>query len=262
MNQYKTSSELKNIAREKLSGKYGSAMLVSPVIQCALAMAVSIPVVIMLMIPFALTALVNNADTNILVGTLVIYLVMLPLASLFGVLNTGVSLFYLNIACGRKHSVANLFYGFRTQFTKSLKLSAVVTLISYVCMLPYQIFNCLHSINSQTVWVICMAVSYIVCILVYLPIQLALSQCFYLLLDFPDYSVKELLKLSVQVMKGHKKRLFYIQLSFIPIQFLCILSCYVGYLWVIPYMNMTNVLFFLDIMKQQTPTASYDSCTD
>lgn len=261
MNQYKTSSELKNIAREKLSGKYGSAMLVTPVIQCALAIAVSIPIVIMLMIPFVITAMVDHSEPNILFLTLAMYLVMFPLTMLFGVLNTGVSLFYLNIACGRKHSVADLFYGFRTQFKKSLALSAVVTISSYVCLLPYQIFNCLHSMNPRTEWLILMIISYIAGMLIYIPIQLSLSQCFYLLLDFPGHSVKELLQLSMQAMKGHKKRLLYIQLSFIPVQFLCILSCYIGYLWVIPYMNMTNALFFLDIMKPQVSTTSYDSDT-
>lgn len=258
MNQYKTCSELKQIARKKLSGNYGSAMLVSPVIQYGLAFIVAIPVVFMFLIPIGMATLLNNSEPNLLIITLATYLIMIPLAGLFSVLNTGISLFYLNIACGRKHSVADMFYGFRTQFKKSFTLSVIVICVSYVCMLPYQILNCFTSLNPQTEWILLMLIVYIIGIVIYIPIQLSLSQCFYLLLDFPDYSVKELLKLSVQVMKGHKKRLLYIQLSFIPVQLLCILSFYIGYLWVIPYMNMTTTEFFLDIMKpQETRTEQY-----
>lgn len=259
MNQYKTSSELKNIARYKLRGKYGSAMLVSPLIQFAVAMAVFVPLILMLFLLFVIISIANNFETNTLAFTLSVYLVMIPFTALLGVMNTGVSLFYLNIACGRKHSVADIFYGFRAQFKKSLALSAVITLANYACMLPYQILNFLPFHASQTEWIL-LFLSYIGGNLIFLPIQLSLSQCFYLLLDFPDYSTLELLKLSVRIMKGHKLRLFYIQLSFIPLQILCILSFYIGYLWGIPYMNMTNALFFLDIMKPQpSETTSCDS---
>lgn len=245
------------MAREKLSGKYGSAMLVTPVIQFALSMAVSIPLVIILMV-YVVVVAANNSEPNSLVIAAVYLLTLIPFTILFGVLNTGISLFYLNMACGRKHSVADMFYGFRAQFKKSLALSAVTVLASYVCMLPYLIFNYLNTIDPQTIWTILMAVSYVGAIIIYIPIQLSLSQCFYLLLDFPSHSTKELLKLSAQVMKGHKKRLFYIQMSFIPIQILCVLSCYIGYLWAIPYMYMTMALFFLDIMKPQQSANAYD----
>lgn len=134
MNQYKTSSELKNIARYKLRGKYGSAMLVSPVIQFAVAMAVFVPLILMLFLLSVIISIANNFETNTLAFTLSVYLVMIPFTALLGVMNTGVSLFYLNIACGRKHSVADIFYGFRAQFKKSLALSAVITLANYACL--------------------------------------------------------------------------------------------------------------------------------
>lgn len=249
------------MAREKLSGKYGISMLVTPVIQFALAMACAIPLVIILMV-YMVASTVGNSESNILVIAIIYLLTMIPYTILFGVLNTGISLFYLNIACGRKYSVSDMFYGFRVQFKKSLALSAVTVLASYACTFPYMVFYYLSLYDPQEIWTILMAISYIGAMIIYVPIQLSLSQCFYLLLDFPNHSTKELVKLSVQVMKGHKKRLFYIQLSFIPVQILCILSFYIGYLWAIPYMYMTNALFFLDIMKPKQDTTPYDPFTN
>ena len=69
------------------------------------------------------------------------------------------------------------------------------------------------------------------------------------MLDFPERSAKEALKLSLQIMRGHKGRLFYVQISFLPLMFLCLLSFGIGYLWLVPYMNMTSAVFFLDLMN-------------
>ena len=78
---------------------------------------------------------------------------------------------------------------------------------------------------------------------------LVFSQCFYLMLDFPDYSAEQLLRSSMQVMRGHKGRLFYLHVSFLPLLLLALLSCGVGMLWIRPYMQMTYTCFFLDLMN-------------
>ena len=71
-------------------------------------------------------------------------------------------------------------------------------------------------------------------------------QAYYLLLDFPQYNAMELMKLSFRIMKGHKWELFCLQMSFLPLGFLCLLSFGIGSLWLVPYMNMTQTLYFLD----------------
>ena len=81
---------------------------------------------------------------------------------------------------------------------------------------------------------------------IYIPLSLGLSQAYYLLLDFPQYSAMELMKLSFRIMKGHKW-----ELSFLPLGFLCLLSFGIGTLWLVPYMNMTQTLYFLDLMQNE-----------
>lgn len=72
----------------------------------------------------------------------------------------------------------------------------------------------------------------------------------YLLLDHPQMKARESLKISRQIMKGSKGRLFYIYLSFIGLQILCLLSLGIGSLWVYPYQSQTLVIFYLDVVGE------------
>jgi hypothetical protein len=50
-------------------------------------------------------------------------------------------------------------------------------------------------------------------------------------------------------MKGNNLRMLYLHLSFLPLEFLGVCSLGVGFLWILPYLNVTKVLFFLNLMK-------------
>ncbi len=255
MQHYKSCSELKNMAREKLSGKYGSAMLVSPIMQILIPFIITLPVEMILSVIYAFYIIIaTTGETGSYVASMTSYGVIYGIITLIniilvGVLQTGIAYFYLNIACGKHYALGDILCGFRWHFKKSTALSAIMLLLGGVCLLPYLFFSFLYSHDPKSIWNVCMIISYIVAYIVSFVIELSLSQCYFLLLDFPQTSVKDLLKLSIKIMKGNKKRLLYIHLSFIPLHILCICSLCIGYLWVIPYMNMTNTLFFLDIMK-------------
>lgn len=165
------------------------------------------------------------------------------------VFNVGLALLCLNLACGRGLRVSDVFYGFQTQFGKSLKLACVVALVGELCYLPANIMT--YLINHDAAWNLILSAGflYAVCLVIYVPCSLAISQVFLLLLDFPGYSAGELIKLSAHVMKGHKRRLFYIQLSFLPLILLSLLTLGIGNLWLAPYMNITYTFFFLNLMQ-------------
>ena len=66
----------------------------------------------------------------------------------------------------------------------------------------------------------------------------------FLLHDHPELSVTETLQLSRMMMKGHKWELFVLELSFIGWALLCVLTLFIGYLWLVPYMQMTFTKFY------------------
>ena len=68
----------------------------------------------------------------------------------------------------------------------------------------------------------------------------------YLLVDDPSRGVMECLRLSGEMMKGHKWELFVLDLSFIGWGFLAMLPV-IGYavqVWTVPYMSMTKALYY------------------
>ena len=68
----------------------------------------------------------------------------------------------------------------------------------------------------------------------------------YLLVDDPGRGVMECIRLSKEMMKGHKWELFVLDLSFIGWGFLAMLPV-IGYavqVWTVPYMSMTKALYY------------------
>ena len=70
---------------------------------------------------------------------------------------------------------------------------------------------------------------------------------YFVLIDNEEWTVMQALKSAIQLVKGHKKRFFYMQLSFTGMYFLTLLTLGIGILWVQPYVMQTTTLFYLDV---------------
>lgn len=255
MKQYAKSYELKNKAKDKLGGKYGSAILVSflgTLIPGTIRMFVN-----MLFSPFMPTVAAIGNPAALIPSYLFSIILSLILSIVLGIFNVGIALSFLNMSCGQPYSVRDLFYGFRNDWRKALTLSGVIAFVNAVCLFPYQYMLDYFLLCRQEVWLYGAAIAMVIGLCIYIPITLNLSLSYYLMLDFPDKNAVEILKLSIHIMKGHKKRLFYIQMSYIPLMLLCVCTLYIGFLWLMPYMYMTETCFFLDIMNpKETETRS------
>ncbi len=183
---------------------------------------------------------------------------LLALISIFtGVFKVGICYFFLNIACGGTARVADIFYGFKNQFGKCLKLSAIFVLIDQLVDIPNAIISYLDpNVPLSTTQLIILYAALIIGFIVYTIIYLGISQAFFLILDFPNYSASELLKLSMRIMKGHKLRFLLLELSFIPLMFLCLLTFGIGNLWLNPYMQLTYTYFFLNLMQTRNTSST------
>lgn len=237
MIRYKSGAELKDLAKGKLSGRYGSAILVVVVLES-----------IQFLVSTFLSTLIPGTD---FVSYLISILLSGIVAIFLGIYQTGLCLFFLNMACGQPYRTDDIFYGMRNNPSRSLTVSLAVTGVNLLCLTPYQIFAMLFLNTENTTYMMLMFVTAAIGLLIYVPVSLMLSQSYFLLLDFPEYSGMDALKASCRIMKGHMGRLFYIEASFLPLIFLGVLTCGVGMLWITPYMHMTYTLFFLDIMNPQ-----------
>ena len=231
MTQYTSRAQLKEKARDQMAGHYGNAILLSisrSLIVFSLTFAVSMTFTMILTVR---TIMGGSAETSLTEYLLLTTTVRLYCRSFAGVFQTGITLFYLNTACNRPAVTANLFYGFKYLFKKSLGISAVLILLNTACTLPFDICYFLlrsgKGFDAITMAILCIVLM-VIGMCIYIPLSLGLSQAYYLLLDFPQYNAMELMKLSFRIMKGHKWELFCLQMSFLPLGFLCLLSFGIG----------------------------------
>lgn len=236
MPNYKPFRELKRLAKVQLQGKYGT-MIGALILQ-------------ELLVLFAtgiLSMLLPGTDT---LSNILYYILTFIVQLIAGILQAGVSFLYLKAACRMQCSVGDIFYCFKHSPDKAIKIEFVLAIINAVCMLPSDILTWKYPLTSLTDYdeIAMMYSVTLLCMMVYVVITLAFTPVFYMMLDFPNYTVKDILKKSIEVMKGNKMRYFLLDLSFIPWMFVGFLTCGIGLLWIVPYMNMTSTNFYLDLM--------------
>jgi uncharacterized membrane protein len=69
----------------------------------------------------------------------------------------------------------------------------------------------------------------------------------YILHDHPEMGGNEAIRKSAEMMKGYKRQLFLMDLSFAGWGLLCILSLGIGFLWLIPYMQSARSAFYEEV---------------
>ena len=137
-----------------------------------------------------------------------------------GPLLLGLTIFFLKLSREQDARFENLFDGFK-MFIKAAG--------TYLLMILY-IF----------LWSLLLIVPGIIAAMSY-------SMSFFILADNPDIRVQEALSLSKEMMYGYKMKYFLMQLGFFGLALLCILTLGIGFLWLLPFMQVTNSKFYDDI---------------
>ncbi len=233
---YQTSAQLKTKARNQLTGKYSGAILLLVIIDAISFVASGI-----------LSMLLPSS------GSIVSYIIRLAatfiVSTFIQVLQIGVVLYFLKIACGQAPSLQDLFYGFKHNLEKHLIISLIMTVISFVYQLSSEIPLEMYLSTLDITYLLVGLPIMLVFMVAYIYLSLLFAQVYYLLLDFPNYTVKQLFAKSIQLMKGNMWRLFHLEFSFLPLILLSFLTCGIGLLWLMPYMHMASTNFYLDLMN-------------
>lgn len=236
MNEYLSSASLKSLAKGQLLGKYGTLICVF-LIYCGWV--------------FFTTFSTSMMDISSFMGLIINYAASFLISLITGIFLYGQAYIFLKIACNQKVLVSDLFYGFKNSPDKIIKVQTIMSFVSLLCsfygvLSPYVIQQ-----PDNSYLFLVYVVLFILGSTVNILFTLNASQCFYLMLDFPQYSTKEIFKKSFSIMKGSKGRLFYINLSFLPLFLLGICSCCIGFLWVLPYLQAVQANFYLDLIKKK-----------
>ena len=134
-----------------------------------------------------------------------------------GPLTLGYAMFAISLFRGRKTSPTMVFYGFE-RFGKAFGLYIVMSIFVLL-------------------WSLLLFIPGIIAALRY-------SLCFYILADNPNMGIMQALNESKRMMKGNKWKLFCLILSFIGWMILGLFTLGIGYLWLMPYIEVTMIAFY------------------
>ena len=113
MKQYKKGFELKNAAKDKMEGKYSGSILIillSALISGMVRLSINSVCGTTMNTVYAMTGSAGAATAvSFLFDAL-----LLAAGIISGVMNAGITLYFLNLACGQPAAIRDLFYGFRT----------------------------------------------------------------------------------------------------------------------------------------------------
>lgn len=144
---------------------------------------------------------------------------LIPFGSLIiaGPFALGLAIFSLNFARNKDAEINNLFDGFKN-FGNALAAYFLMVLVIMLGMLFFIIPGII--------------------------LALGLSQTMFILADEPEIGPVEALKKSWEIMKGHKADYFVLGLRFIPWALLCILTLFIGFFWLGPYVQVTFANYY------------------
>jgi uncharacterized membrane protein len=230
---YKSSAELKALAREQLKGKYGvpmGAFVITMLISFAASLITSL--------------FVNESSTTSLI---INYLISFIISLLTAVLSMGLIKFFINFCRNEKYQISDIFWGFRNHPDKAIVATLLLTLIYVAILIPGTALFVAYAIMDNVFVFVVALIATIVGLVVMIVLSLMYSLIYYILADVEGISAIEALRTSRSMMKGNKGRLFYLGISFIGWYLLAILSCGIALLWIEPYAMCATTYFYMDL---------------
>jgi len=152
------------------------------------------------------------------------YYPMIALGTLLitGPMALGLALFSLTIARDQNARLKQIFDGFNNFGTA---LGAYLLIIIFVLL-----------------WMLLLIIPGIIAAISY-------SMTFYIIADDPTIGPLDAIDKSKQMMYGYKLKFFIMYLMFFGMGLLCILTLGIGFLWLIPFIQVTTAKFYDDIKE-------------
>ena len=124
--------------------------------------------------------------------------------------------------------------------------------------------------ESDTWFVMYIVVLLIVAVAVSTAVSYRYWGATFILLDHPDYTVRECIRAATEMTRGHRMELFLLDLSLLPWNLLCILTAGILYIWKMPYIAAVYAGAYEELdrqyqqkkerareLRQQFPTRQY-----
>jgi uncharacterized membrane protein len=202
------------------------------------------------------------------IGFVVLFCVLMmasgfiPFGSLIlaGPFQLGLVVFFLTLARRGNAEIGMLFAGFEN-FGYALGLYWMMVVLVWGWMLAFAVPGALIGVATGfatkpeygiVVGVVLGGIPGVVAAFV---AGLRYSMSYFILRDNPESGVLEPIRVSKRMMNGKKWKLFCLWCRFIGWGILSILTCYIGFLWLAPYV-MVSMARFYDDLREASPNAA------
>lgn len=170
------------------------------------------------------------------------------------VFRAGYNYMLLNEARGKEFSLGNILYLFHNQPDRVLIAGFAVSILDMIAQIPFYYVVYMtdqgSTLEQQVAWVQMAMAMFLLSLVLDVILTVPFVLAFYLLTDDPEMGGMEALKTSAHLMKGNILKYWLMMLSFVPLLILSVFTMYIGLLWLLPYMYMTETVFYMDIMGE------------
>lgn len=244
------SSEIRAEARKNLQGKWGTGVFIS---------------LIYFIFSLIVTLIIEKTGA---IGTLLdilYFVVSIPIA--FGLTISMIKLKRSEQPVGPFDFFTDGFANFKRSWTltgnilKKLIVYVILTFIGIIMLgisLAFASISVLDSLTaatslgnlSGTALIFCVIglLLYLVSLFLMIPKSFLYVLSMYIGFDNPDMTSKEAVEKSAELMKGNRWRFFCLSFSFIGWIILSAFTLYIGLLWVFPYMQVSIVIFYEELI--------------
>ncbi|MBQ9551002.1 MAG: DUF975 family protein [Lachnospiraceae bacterium] len=256
----RNSREYRRMAGESLAGNYG--VVIGASIICTIVMN-------MLTAPLSIISGIGNLTGMVVAGSIITVPASLVISLVSVLFNTGVDKMVFDVTKGERAEFGNLFYCF-THDPLTVVCSCLWILLYLLPALAAMlagagIFAALviftksdTALLAGTAILLITTLFYIVWVAV---IGLSVSMTCFLYFDNPGMKAGDLVRSSMQMMKGRKLRLFKLYLSYAGFLILGILSCGLAFLWISPNITAAAAYFYQDIYASSPETSGISQGT-
>lgn len=216
------------------------------------------------------------ADTR---NKAIVYIIMVIVGIVGVLLNIGYTRIALQVHRREPVPMESLLEGFQIpgraiglRLLRALRMLmwTYALLIPAIILLSIPITPLDRMMESDTWFVMYLVVLMIVAVAVSTAVSYRYWGATFILLDHPDYTVRECIRAATEMTRGHRMELFLLDLSLLPWNLLCILTAGILYIWKMPYIAAVYAGAYEELdrqyqqkkerareLRQQFPTRQY-----
>lgn len=229
--------DIKADAREHLLGRYGSIISVTLVVYAATAL---------ITIPFSRMV---NTNPNML-QYIIYYVAIFLIFSVAAIFQGGIWRMHLKAHASENSNIQDCAYALKCRPNRFMNAGLLLAVIKIGIPAPAYIigrklllsFRQSHNLDLHMAYLF-FILAVITCI-VYIWLSLKFALVLPVLADSDQLECKEAFARSSHLMKGNKLRLFILILSFLGMIILGVLSFFIAFLWIIPYIRQSVCEFY------------------